>query len=348
MSNLPPPESDLWLFTPEKGETWKPHTIHTHYFGFSVPEAAIGAFIYFRYQPAFPLLAGGVALFQGLDNYRPLEVEHLNFMNTMPWPEFDETNSFTTFNGLHMQVIEPGKKFHLSYKSKDGSASFDVIQTAVTPLLPRGHVMPGEDRDAEADKNPGGSEQFMHCVGKLHLNGKDYDVDCFPVRDRSWKQIRTEEEVDFPPAGWSPMCFDGQFSFCQIGWESPDTNPHWKDIFPEHSDPNKPNFYFAWMVDEQESIRNIVRIHRKVTEFHPKLFAATKQEIEAEDDTGKIYKFKGKAIAMAHLPSWPNNMFIDAVYKWTDEKGRVTHCAYQEAWYAKYQRFSIGKLAQKA
>ncbi|EXJ63302.1 uncharacterized protein A1O5_11623 [Cladophialophora psammophila CBS 110553] len=340
MSNLPPPESDLWLPLPSKEETWHPHTVHTHYFGFSVPEAAIGAFVYFRYQPAFPLCAGGVGLFQGLDNEKPLDIEHLNFMNTMPWSSFKD-NILTTYLGLKMEVLKPGEKFRLSYKSKDGKTQFDVIQTAVTPLLPRGHVMPGEDRDTEADKKPGGSEQFMHCIGKLTLNGTDYDVDCYPVRDRSWRQIRTEEEVDYPPVGWSPMCFDGKFSFCQIGYEAPETNPRWKDVFTV--DQKKPSFYFAWMVDDNGSIRNIVKIKRKVTKFHPKLFAATEQEIEAEDSEGKVYRYWGEAIAMAHIPSWANNIFVDAVYKWRDEAGRLAYCAYQEAWYAKFQRFSRGK-----
>jgi hypothetical protein len=43
-------------------------------------------------------------------------------------------------------------------------------------------------------------------------------------------------------------------------------------------------------------------------------------------------------VAMAHLPSWPNNFFVDAVYRWEDERGRVSHCTYQEAWYRKFHR----------
>lgn len=46
-------------------ENWDPHTIHTHYFGFSIPSAEIGAFLYIRYQPAFPLCQGGVSIFRG-------------------------------------------------------------------------------------------------------------------------------------------------------------------------------------------------------------------------------------------------------------------------------------------
>ncbi|HKY91203.1 MAG TPA: hypothetical protein VJM11_09185, partial [Nevskiaceae bacterium] len=90
----------------------------------------------------------------------------------------------------------------------------------------------------------------------------------------------------------------------------------------------------------------IVHVRRAVTKRHPQLFAATEQTIEATDEAGERYRFRGEAIAMAHLPSWPNNIFIDSVYRWTDDRGRVTHCAYQETWYHRMHRHLRGKLAR--
>jgi len=51
------------------------------------------------------------------------------------------------------------------------------------------------------------------------------------------------------------------------------------------------------------------------TPYHPELFAAIEQDIEAEDDTGIIYHFKGSAVATAQLPSWPNNILVDSVFR---------------------------------
>ena len=51
------------------------------------------------------------------------------------------------------------------------------------------------------------------------------------------------------------------------------------------------------------------------TPYHPELFAAIEQDIEAEDDTGIIYYFKGSAVATAQLPSWPNNILVDSVFR---------------------------------
>ena len=127
------PETDLLLPLPGE-EEWDPHTIHTHYFGFSVPEAKLGAFLYIRYQPAFPLCQGGVAIFRGTGNISPIDIDHLDYEITMPWPRID-ANTITTANGLRIEFLEPGRVARVSYASADGQTKLDVTQTAVTPLL---------------------------------------------------------------------------------------------------------------------------------------------------------------------------------------------------------------------
>ena len=134
-----PASSDLTLPLPEAGEQWDPYTIHTHYFGFSVPEARIGAFLYVRYQPAFPLSQGGVCIFRGTENYSPVDMDHMDYQITMPWPTIDG-NKITTQNGLTIEFLEPGEIARLTYDA--GDASFDVTQTAITPVLARGPATP--------------------------------------------------------------------------------------------------------------------------------------------------------------------------------------------------------------
>jgi hypothetical protein len=136
---LQPASSDLVLPLPGPGEQWDPYTIHTHYFGFSVPEARIGAFLYVRYQPAFPLSQGGVCIFRGTENYSPVDLDHLDYRITMPWPTIDG-NKITTANGLSIEFLEPGKIARLTYDA--GDTSFDITQTAITPLWPAGTWCP--------------------------------------------------------------------------------------------------------------------------------------------------------------------------------------------------------------
>src|SRR4051812_44388329 len=127
-----PPETDL--IVPLPGDAgWDPYTIHTHYFGFSIPEAEIGAFLYVRYMPAYPLCHGGVCVFQGTDNVAPIDMAFLDYEVTMPWPRIDG-GVIETANGLRIEFVEPGRTARITYTSKDGGTWLDVTQTAVTPL----------------------------------------------------------------------------------------------------------------------------------------------------------------------------------------------------------------------
>ncbi|WP_320671848.1 DUF7064 domain-containing protein [Patulibacter defluvii] len=335
---IQPPETDLLLPRPAGDAVWDPHTIHTHYFGFAVPEARIGAFLYVRYQPAFPLSQGGVCLFRGTDNVAPIDIDFLDYQMTMPWPEVDGT-TITTANGLRIAFLEPGRQARVTYASADGRTSIDVTQTAVSPLLARGHVVPGEEAHHASTKlEPGGSEQFMHCVGELVLDGERFAVDSYYPRDRSWSQVRTEVQggqAPIPPVGWSPMCFGEDLIFNQISFESPDADPAWAGHFqiPDGA----PTHHFAWVVLDGE-VREITHVRREVLEYHPESFMAMRQLVEARDEQGAEYRFSGEAIAAATLPAWPNASFHDSVYRWEDDQGRIAHCTYQELWADRYQR----------
>lgn len=321
---------------PAEGEAWDPHTIHTHYFGFSIPEAEIGAFIYVRYQPAFPLCGAGVSIFRGLDNVHPLDVEFHDYEVTMPWPEL-AGNAVTTANGLRLEFIEPGRTVRVSYTADDGAASFDVVQTAVTPMFARGHVLPGEEVNSDQALAPGGMEQLMHCTGELVLHGERYEIDCHEARDRSWSQLRTERRgaVNLPPLGWSPMYFGEDLAFNQIGFEPLDTDPAWKGLYEIPA--GQRAHHYGW-VSAGGSVRELATVRRNVLEYHPRTFAALRQELDAEDEGGRTYHFAGEAIAMAPVPAWPNVAAVISVYRWEDERGRPSIGTYQEVWFDVYQR----------
>jgi hypothetical protein len=326
-----PANADLLFPRPEAGKI-PSHLMHSHYFGFNVPEAALGAFIYLRWQPAFNITSGGVCIFQGLNNLRPLDCEHCNFLVTMPYVEVQ--GNVIEANGLRIEFTDPGKSITLKYQSPDGSTRFELLQTALTPMLPRGHVMPGEDRDADPLNQPGGCEQFVHCTGTVDIDGQSWAIDCTPVRGRSWSQVRTEDEVPFPPVGWSPMYLGPDLCFNQVGYEAHSEVP-WAGIFDV--DLSRPGHYFGSILRHGE-LRQVPEIQRRALKYHPDLYAATEQEILVVDDRGDKYRIHGEAIAMAQLPSWPNNIFVDSVYRWRDDEGRETYGAYQESWYHRYQR----------
>lgn len=283
-------------------------------------------------MPAFPLCQGGVVIFQGTDNNDIFDCAYVDYELTMPWVSV-EGHKITTENGLTIEFLELGKKVRISYKSHDGKCAFDMVQDAVTPLIARGHIIPGEEVNSDTNRTPGGTEQMMHCTGWLELNGERYDIDCYPARDRSFNQVRTESRAKaarVPPVGWSPMYFGEDLIFCQVSFEDPVTNPTWKNLYTIPED--RPTHHFAWMMENGKSV-NITKIIRDVKEHHPVTHAALRQTVEAHLEDGRILKFKGEAVAMSRILAWPNASIRVGVYRWEDEQGRVATNTYQEMWF---------------
>jgi hypothetical protein len=121
----------------------------------------------------------------------------------------------------------------------------------------------------------------------------------------------------------------------QIGVEAPDTDPAWTGLF-ELPD-GAPLHHWAWIADGGAP-QTITRVHRNVLEYHPRLHAATKQELEVETEDGKTHRFSGEAYAMASVPGWPNLAAAIAVYRWEDERGRISDQTYQDISFDRYFR----------
>jgi hypothetical protein len=328
------PETDLIGITPDGGP-WEPSTVHTHYFGFQIPDAGIGAFLYIRYQPFFPLSQGSVAIFQGLSNVAQLDVEFVDWQMSMPYPQGDGSTIISA-NGLRIEFLELGRAMRTTYECPEADTSFDVTHTAITPLIARSAVIPGED--LRRSDEPGGSEQFMHCVGELRLRGRPYTVDCYMPRDRSWRQSRTEQRGGRhdPPVAWTPIYFpENGLAFNQVGFESPDTNPVWAGRLSIPA--GAPEYHFAWL-HVNGALREVTEVRRRVDELHPHIPAPLRQTIEARDHTGARHQFVGEAVALAAIPSWPNACAFDSVVRWTDAEGRIGHGPCQGIWYDAYAR----------
>jgi hypothetical protein len=340
-----PPESDLLIPLPGDADRWDPHTIHTQYFGFCVPEVQIGVFTYIRYHPHFPLCQGGVLVFQGLDNLTSNDMVFQDYQVTMPWPSVDG-NAFTTANGLRYDFVEPGRRVLITYRSTDGEASIDVEGTAVTPLAARGHVMPGEEQ--HVDQQPGGSEQFMRYAGELVVRGERLPVECVYARDRSWRQVRREgrDANRHPPVSWTPIYLDHGLAFNQVGFEAPDTSPAAAAAYPLPD--GAPTHHFAW-ISRGGDIEDVNEVHCAVNAYHPVLLAPLQMEIQAVDAAGNRYGFVGEALACTPIPMWPNIAAFDSVFRWTDGHGHVGYGAVQTVWNQRVQHvLKAGRRAMAA
>lgn len=343
-----PGESDLYLPEPTDGAGWDPMTVFTHAELLSVPEPAISIFCYLRALPAYGMSQGGIAIFQGLDNPANVGgIAYLDYNDTAPWPHVGE-RYFETANGLRIEILDPGRRLRITYRSPDGSTQLDVTQTAITPLLARGHIIPSEAADSDPAKEPGGSEQFMHNIGELVLNGVTHPIDSTDCRDRSWAQTRSEAAnvAGQPPVFWTPMHFGDELTFNQVGCENPATDPLWADLFEIPAD--RPTHYHGWLQRDGE-LRGIASVHREAHEHHPTLLVPTKQTIRATDDAGDSYHFEGEALAMAAVPAWTNATLRQALYRWTDQAtGAVAENSGQEIWLdQRYAAHAARRLSER-
>jgi hypothetical protein len=261
----------------------------------------------------------------------------------MPWPVI-AVNSLTTRNGLTLRFVEPGRVIRLTYTSNDGRTRMDVTATAVTPMVARGHVMPGEEQHHGGPRAHGGMEQIMHYAGRLIVNGDTYTVDAHDVRDRSWNQVRTERqgEILAPPVCWTPMYFGPDLALNQVSPETHDTGPLWPEVYDIPPDRVRPVFGWTYSAEADEALL-ITRTRRNVVERHAVLGMPTRQELEIEDETGRVRRFTGSALSVTDMPMWPNVNMRIAVYRWTDEHGRATHSSTQEIWFDRYQRLLKAK-----
>jgi hypothetical protein len=131
------------------------------------------------------------------------------------------------------------------------------------------------------------------------------------------------------------MAFGEDLALNATSMEAPDTDPAWAGAY-ELPD-GAPLHHASWIVRDGRPLR-LVRVRRNVLAYHPHTYAATRQELEVEDENGAVLRFSGEAIAMSPVHAWPNIVFHDSVYRWTAEDGRQTHSTYQEVWYDGYQR----------
>jgi hypothetical protein len=328
MLAVQPPETDLIVPLPEPGELWDPHTIHTHYFAFCLPDSQMAVFTYIRYQPAFPLCQAGVLVYRGLENRYLADSLFHDYQITLPWPQVDG-NAITSANGLTYDFVEPGRRAQLRFHSADGATSFEIDAVAVTDLAGRGHVMPGEEHHfVEAS---GGSEQFMRYSGRLVVGGEEFDVDCFYARDRSWRQLRAEsrDAPPGPPVSWTPVYFDQSLAFNQVGIEDPAADPPWAGGYEIAAD--APTHHYAW-VSRNGELREIVDVRRRVTKTHPLTHAPLNMEIQATDETGEEYELSGEGIAFCPLPTWPNLCAYETLMRWRTSEGKVGYGPCQSVW----------------
>jgi hypothetical protein len=287
----------------------------TYYFGFSVPEEKIFAFLYLWLHPNLNVLSGGVVLYQGRKRHF-LAADYHNWMDYLDTSHINADNGTVSLpNGFVMKVNKPFKEHEMMFEDKQADTRFHVIQHAAMPAAVRG-----------GNKH---FEQNMKVEGELVLRGKRYRVDCYSIRDRSWAEHRPEDSIPVPPYTWITIG-DKDFAMNVAGFDD-------MGQYPQHPGITVPPKLFAdgWVYRDGVLTR-ILSCTRKTVRDDD--LVPLEHTIEATDKLDRHYSGKGITVGGSPIGGWKNIFMQQTLMRW--EVNGVQHWGEsQDVHWHEFERF---------
>ena len=295
----------------------------TQYFGFSVPEAKIHCYSYLWHHPNLRLLTGGLWVFQGTKRYM-VQSEICDFRTYMSDSALKgDLYEYRLENGFGVKILEPLRRFHLTYEDPARSNAVDLIYDAVGPA-----VLFADGRHLE---------QPMRVKGDLTLRGKHFSIDCYNVRDRSWGKPRPEENLRMPPASWMTGVFDPDFSFnCNI-FDQASGNP---ELSGEFALPEERALAGGWLYRDGR-LGRLVHAKKRVARARESLLPEA-IDLAAEDEFGRPLRLHGTLLASCPWQAWGNFNANICLMRW-ESAGRIAYGDCQEPMWNDYCNFIAGR-----
>lgn len=283
----------------------------TQYFGICDPDSGVHGVLYLWHHPNLRTVMGGVWVWRG---FKPVEqsCELFDFRQYVSDSVLsNDLHSFRLDSSYGVTVVEPLKKFHVTYSDPVRGNAIDLEYTAIGPA-----VLFGDGSHLE---------QPMKVLGEVRLRGQRYSINSYNVRDRSWGRLRSEALAEIPPVMWCTGVFSENFSFNCTAFDDPMLNPDWKDSFPQFSPEN--TFVAGWIYKDGE-LSEVVSC-RKITRRDAKTLMHQSVQISLTDAKGRTYEINGVVKAASGYPLWLNQRSIVAMTRW-ECAGQVTYGDSQE------------------
>ncbi|MET0986548.1 MAG: hypothetical protein ABW034_14195 [Steroidobacteraceae bacterium] len=203
MEKLIGPEDDN--FHPPRTNGWWEH--ETQWYWFFAPERKLGGWSYHYVRPNIGVSGGGVLIFDETA-WHHVETPYYTSYWNQPLPESKDLRDCRWPSGSHIKVIEPMRRYHLTFKDRD-ILSYDLDWTAIMePWV-------AADGDPPLTRH---IDQHGHVTGELILHGERIAIDCLAMRDRSWHHLRPEGWKDQWGGGtWASAAASRDLSFLGAG-----------------------------------------------------------------------------------------------------------------------------------
>jgi hypothetical protein len=266
-----------------------PYRTETCWFTFTVPEARLSGQIYPFFRPNQRVMAAGVYFWndQGDQPWNCLYAK--NFWH-LPMPDAP-LSDITCPNGIRIRCLAPLSRYAIGYRDPDGNdeIAVDLEFTAIAPphYLGKGHLdQPGRYR------------------GTVRLRGRDYTVDSYGFRDRSWG-ARSQFGPGVVPKGAPRTGYT-------YGTASPD------DAFHAITADRGAGYecYHGYLIRGGRWAK-LAHARREVLERDPQTGFPTRVRVTGADALGRRLEADGRCLNKLAVPLNPNMLSINCLTDWT-------------------------------
>src|SRR5262245_15144391 len=275
------PDAADEIFHPAGEDPW---WNESGWFGFAVPERDINGFVYYFHDVRTGISGGGPALWDP-SGEQVYDCLFYDWRWHQPPTGPVDFRDFTLPNSLGHQVLEPMRRYRLSYSQL--GLELDLEWTALMEPHELGHGSAAGPRHFD---QPG----RMH--GTATLNGERLDVDCYSLRDRTWGPHR-------PGARRS-----GDYL-----WAIASSESHWHAITVAGKQSGSDAVIGGYLVRDGE-LGELVKGTRRVVER--KSGAPARVLLEADDDRGRTLDAEGEVRTALRWLGWPGRLTFWTLTDW--------------------------------
>ena len=292
----------------------------TYLFSFQIPEKDLIGYIYLWIHAELRMATSCVMIWQGVNRY-PHEVEHFNIYQYLPYPKVEGDTIIIPEIGMEIKIIEPLVSHEITYSHPASNTSLKLKTKALLPPV------------QESGKLH--FEQPLHMTGEMILNGEAHTVDCYSMRDRSYRGVRSEAIIQHPPLSYaSCISDDGSVVFNFSCSDDPESGPPWAENYDFS---NEELFMQGW-IHRDGQLSKIKKI-RKVGSYDKSDFMRELSwECQMVDEHGREHTIKAVRKAAVPMCPWLSlfNDFMLVSFEMDD--GKTGHGWYNYAFWNDYGR----------
>ncbi|GAA0623992.1 hypothetical protein GCM10009547_28900 [Sporichthya brevicatena] len=288
-----------------------PELTETQALGFSVPEHGICGLGYLWHHPNLGVVTGGAWVWRGVQP-NSLASDLFDIVTYVDDAVLaDDLHRYRLPNGYEAEVVEPLRTLRARYADEPRGNAFEIEFTALAEpmVLETGFHL----------------EQPMRTRGTLTLDGRQYEVDGYSVRDRSWGQLRREVHSALPPMTWLNGVLGPDLSFGATAFDSPDLKPEWAGTLEV---PGGDPLRAGWIC--RDGVYSPVVAIRKRTHRNPATLFPESVDVTLTDDRGLDLPLRGTILAASEWRAWHNMSSFMCLARWETPDGLVGHGDFQD------------------